>query len=197
MRDSGSDGRLTVWEVYQYFYCPRKLYFIRKLGLYPAQPKKVTFGGEEHERERERARRRKEIYGLLKEEIQEVLEDVSLENEELVGKADTVLKLKNGELVPVEIKDSDLGFVSRAWRKQLVAYSVLLEKKFETRIRHAILCLLPSKKVFKIEIGEAEKRELLRDLERMRRVVRGDDLPPPTSSEKCGYCEVAKFCKRI
>lgn len=34
MRDSGSDGRIQidVWEIVQYYYCPRKLYFLRTLG---------------------------------------------------------------------------------------------------------------------------------------------------------------------
>ena len=173
------------------------MYFIRKLGLYPPQPKKVTAGGEEHDRELERARRRKVVYGMLKEEVQDIMEDVWLEGEELVGKADVVLRLKNGELVPVEVKNSDLTFVTRAWRKQMTAYSLLLERKFQTKVKRGLICVLPSKKILRLEIGESEKRELLRDLERMKKIARGDEIPPPCSSEKCGYCEVRKFCRRL
>jgi CRISPR-associated protein Cas4 len=157
----------------------------------------VEAGGGEHEREAERVRRRKEIYGLLREEIAEILSDIPLESDRLVGRADTVLRLRNRELVPVEVKESDLGFVSRAWRKQLVAYSILLESKFGTKVRRGIIYTLPARRVLEVRLTEEEKRELLKDLDRMEEVARGDRLPPPSSPEKCGYCEVARFCRRL
>lgn len=198
MRGSGSAGDVSAWEVYQYFYCPRKLYFIRKLGLYPPERKKMKAGGEEHGSEHRRVKRRKTIYGFPEEEVDRVLKDIPLADEGLglFGRADTVLRLKTGELIPVDVKYSDLSFVSLPWRKQIVAYSVLLEKKFGTRIKRGLIMLLPSKRVLWVSVSVDDKRALTQDLERMRRVTDSDAIPPKVSPEKCGYCEVKKFCKR-
>lgn len=167
MKGSGSGGELSVWEVYQYFYCPRKLYFIRKLGLYPPERKKMQAGAGEHERELVRSGRRGTLYGFPREEVQEILRDIPLEDGELGlhGRADTVLRLRTGELVPVDVKYSDHPSVSLAWRKQMVAYAVLLEREFGVRVRRALIYLLPSKRVLRISISHEDKLSLRRDLE--------------------------------
>ena len=185
--------------MYQYFYCPRKLYFIRKLGLYPPERKKMLAGAGEHWREHERVGRRKTLYGFPEEEVEEVLKDVPLEDEELglYGRADTVLRLKSGELIPVDVKYSDLSFVSLPWRKQMVAYSLLLERKFGVRIRRGLIYLFPSRRVLWVIMGSEDKLALTRDLEKMRRLIDSDTVPPKVSSEKCGYCEVRKFCRGL
>jgi CRISPR-associated exonuclease Cas4 len=196
MRGSGSAGEISVWEVYQYFYCPRKLYFIRKLGIYPPERKKVELGAEQHGREPDRVEGRKNIYGFPSDEVGRVLHDIPLEDEELglFGRADTVVELRSGELVPVDVKYSDVGFVTRAWKKQMVAYAVLLERALGKRINRGVIFLLPSRRVLCIRLTVEEKRELPKDLERMRKVMDSDFLPPKASRERCGYCEVAKFC---
>jgi CRISPR-associated exonuclease Cas4 len=197
MRDSGSGGEISVWEVYQYFYCPRKLYFIRKLGVYPPERKKMELGAGQHEREPRRTRRRTTIYGFPVEEVKQVLHDISLEDLELglFGKADTVVELKDGEIIPVDVKYSDVEFVTRAWRKQMVAYALLLERALRKRVDRGMIFLLPSKRVLWVKLTAEDKSELSKDLERMRKVINSDALPPKVSQERCGYCEVAKFCK--
>jgi CRISPR-associated exonuclease Cas4 len=196
MRDSGSAGEISVWEVYQYFYCPRKLYFIRKLGIYPPERKKMELGSGQHEREPGRTRRRTTVYGFSIEEVGRVLHDIPLEDRELglFGRADTVVELKSGELIPVDVKYSDVGFVTRAWKKQMVAYAVLLERVFGKRIDRGTIFLLPSRRVLWVRLTAEEKGELPRDLERMRKVIDSDALPRGANRERCGYCEVAKFC---
>ena len=197
MRGSGSDGEISVWEVYQYFYCPRKLYFIRKLGIYPPERKKMELGAGHHEQEPRRTSRRNTIYGFPAEEVKQVLHGISLEDQELrlFGRVDTVVELKNGDLILVDVKYSDTKFVTRAWKKQLVAYAVLLERALGRRVNRGLIFLLPSKRVLWVKLTIEDKRELLKDLERMRRVIDSDALPPKVSKERCGYCEVAKFCR--
>jgi CRISPR-associated exonuclease Cas4 len=199
MKGSGSAGEISAWEVYQYFYCRRKLYFIRKLGVYPPERKKMLASGGEHGREQKRSERRKTIYGFPREEVDRVLKDIPAVDEELglFGRADTVLKLKVGELVPVDVKFSDLPFVSLPWRKQMVAYAVLLEKKFGVRIRRGLIYLLPSKRVLWVNITNEDKVALGRDLEKMRKMISSDAIPRKASSERCGYCEVKKFCRQF
>ncbi|MEM2618994.1 MAG: CRISPR-associated protein Cas4 [Candidatus Hadarchaeales archaeon] len=199
MNPSGRDGELSVWEVYQYFYCPRKLYFIRKLGLYPPERKKMEAGSREHDLEERRSERRKEVYGVPAAEVEEIMHDIPLEDRELglYGRADTVLRLRGGEIVPVDVKYSDLKKVSLAWRKQMVAYAVLLEKAFGVRIKRGLIYTLPRKLVLWVNIQPEERIALASDLERMRQLLSSDSLPRAVSSEKCGYCEVEKFCRRI
>jgi len=199
MSGSSRGGEFSVWEVYQYFYCPRKLYFIRKLGLYPPERKKMGLGAGQHEMEQERTERRKKIYGFQAEDVEEVLHDIPVEDGELglFGRVDTVLRLKSGEVIPVDVKYSDLPRVSRAWRKQMVAYSVLLERALGVRIRRGLVYLLPSRRVLWVNLHAEDRAELERDLERMRELVSSDRVPRPVSEEHCGYCEVEKFCKRM
>lgn len=199
MRASGSGGEFSVWEVYQYFYCPRKLYFIRKLSVYPPERKKMELGSKQHGREHRRSGRRKTVYGFPLEEVERILRDIPLEDPGLGlhGRADTVLRLRSGELIPVEVKHSDLSFISRAWRKQMVAYAVLLERKLGVRIKRGLIYTLPAKRMLWVNLTPEDKLELVKDLDRMRRVVDSDALPPKVSRERCGYCEVAKFCRRL
>jgi CRISPR-associated protein Cas4 len=189
----------SVWEVYQYFYCPRKLYFIRKLGLYPPERKKMALAQEQHGREPRRSRRRRAVFGFPEEEIAAIMHDVALEDPELglYGRADLVLRLRTGELVPVEVKYSDFAAVSRAWRKQAAAYAVLVERKFGVAVRRARIYVLPARRVLEVKLTAEEKRELRRDLERMRGLVESDRVPRGVSRERCGYCEVEKFCRRL
>jgi CRISPR-associated exonuclease Cas4 len=196
MRDSGSAGEISVWEVYQYFYCPRKLYFIRKLGIYPPERKKMELGAGQHEKEPGRTKRRTSIYGFPVEDVKRVLHDMPLEDRELglFGKVDTAVELRSGEVILVDVKYSDVGFVTRAWKKQMVAYAVLLERALGRRVDRGMIFLLPSKRVLWVRLTAEDKMELPRDLERMRRVVESDSLPQKVSRERCGYCEVARFC---
>lgn len=199
MRASGRDGEISAWEVFQYFYCPRKLYFIRKLSIYPPERKKMEASATEHWREPGRVERRKTVYGFPEEEVECILKNVTAEDEELglFGRADTVLKLKTGELIPVDTKYSDLRFVTLPWRKQLVAYSLLLERKFGALIKRALVYLRPSRHVFHVNITDEDKAALPRDLEKMRQAIDSDALPPKVSRDKCGYCEVQKFCRQF
>lgn len=199
MKDSGSAGEISVWEVYQYFYCPRKLYFIRKLGLYPPEKRKMRLSEEHHRKEPERIKRRHALYGFSEKEVEEVLHDLLLEDPELglYGKADTVVRLKSGEVVPVDVKYSGLPYVSRAWRKQMVAYTVLLERILGVRIRRCMIYLLPLRRIFWINILPEDREALRKDLKKMRKIITSDQIPRPASPEHCGYCEVAKFCRRV
>jgi len=199
MTASSSIGEFTVLEVFMYTYCPREFYFYRKLGLPPPPLKKMSFAKEQHEREEIRSEQRRTVYGIPKEEISKIMHDLAVEDKELglYGKVDTVLELVSGELIPVEVKYSDLAYVSRAWRKQMIAYAVLLEKSFGKRISKGLIYLLPSKRSFWVKILHEDKMELSKDLERMREIITSDSIPRPVDSAKCRYCEFKRYCRRI
>ncbi|MEM3420702.1 MAG: CRISPR-associated protein Cas4 [Candidatus Hadarchaeum sp.] len=199
MRDSGRDGDISAWEVFQYFYCQRKLYFIRKLSIYPPERKKMVAGSEDHFLEQKRVKRRKTIYGFPGEEVEGILKDIVMESERLglYGRADTVVKLKNGEMVPVETKHSSLKTVTLPWRKQLVAYALLLDEKFGTQVKRGLIYLLPARLIIEVGITGDDKLALIRDLDRMRKLIDSDTVPQKVNIDKCGYCEVMKFCRNL
>lgn len=191
--------QFSVWELFTFFYCPREFYLYRKLGFSPPPLRKMELAKKQHTQEERRVKRRRTVYGLPEEEILCVLHDVAVEDSELglYGKVDTVLKLKNGELVPVEVKYTELKSVTRAWRKQMVAYAFLLEKRFNVAVRRGLFYLLPSKRTIWIKIYPEEKSEIKRDVARMRRIVESDSLPRVVDRSKCGYCEMYKYCRRL
>lgn len=199
MRASLSTGEFTVLEVFMYSYCPREFYFYRKLGAHPPPLKKMSFAKEHHEKEERRSERRRSVYGIPREEVSEILHDLALEDKELglCGRVDTVLKLVSGELVPIEVKYSSLAHVSRAWRKQITAYAMLLEKSFGKRVSKGLIYLLPSKRILWVRILPEEKMELKKDLERMLEIISSDSIPKPVNLEKCNYCEFRRYCRRV
>lgn len=197
MRVSTYDGRIvTVFDVAQYFYCPRKVYYLRVLGV-PAKPRrKMELGAEEQSREEERLTERATVYGFERSLVKEVMHRLYLENPEvgLAGQIDTVLRLKDGELIPVDSKYTDAVVVYRGFRKQLVAYALLLDYGFDVRTKRGILYFPQQKKVRQVPITEEDKHFLVKDLEAIRGILAEERLPAKVSEQKCGYCEVRKYC---
>lgn len=183
---------ISVWELVQYYYCPKKLYFYKTLGIPVIARKKMEYGKKEHEMEHRRVKERKSIYGF---ENAKVYHKIYVEDEELglFGQIDTVLELENSDVIPVEVKYSDFKKIYENWKKQLIAYSLLLEKRFLKPVRLGIFYFPKQKKRIEVPITEQDKRFLIRDIERIRELVRSEKIPRGRS--RCGYCEVRKFCK--
>lgn len=197
MKDSTYDGEvLNVSDLVQYYYCPRKVYFLKVMGV-PFKPrKKMTFGKDEQKREKKRVTERKDVFGLPREELDQILRKVHILNPiiGLYGQIDVVLKHKNGELLPVDIKYSDFVQVARHWKKQLTAYAMLLDFKFDTTVRKGILYFPKQKEHLGVGITEEDKKFVLRDLETIRELIRTEIVPRKVDESKCRYCEVAKYC---
>jgi CRISPR-associated exonuclease Cas4 len=105
--------------------------------------------------------------------------------------------MQSGEMIPVDTKHSNLRTISLPWRKQLVAYALLLDDKFNTQIKRGLIYLLPSRQIMVSNITDEDKAALARDLDRMGKVIESDSVPQKVSREKCGYCEVKKFCGKL
>jgi len=153
------DEWIQVSDITQFFYCPRKVYFRRVLGLEIAPRPKMELGREEHEKEHERVEHRKNVYGIKREEISKICHDLMIESEKLglYGKIDSVVFLESGEIIPVELKYTHTPEVIRNWRKQLTAYALLLEDKYNTRVRRGIFYFQQQKKVVEVEITHQDK----------------------------------------
>ncbi|MBO3804132.1 MAG: CRISPR-associated protein Cas4 [Candidatus Brockarchaeota archaeon] len=198
MKGSGSGGKIQidVWEIVQYHYCPRKLYFLRTLGVPSPSKRKMDVGSEEHARERKRLVERKAAFGFKPEEVKRVHSKLVLEAQDLalVGQVDNVVELADGQLIPVEIKYSDYVSAYGSRVKQLVAYAILLERNFEVSVRTGILYFPMQNRQIRISISHEDKRNLIADVERMRRLIASEKVPPKARREACRYCEVSKYC---
>ena len=111
----------------------------------------------------------------------------------LFGQIDTVLELENGSLVPVEVKYSDFAAVFKNWKKQLVAYALLLKRKFGKEVKKGVLYFPKQKKKLIVHITAEDKKFVLRDIEKIRKLIRSEKMP--RGRDRCEYCEMKKFCK--
>lgn len=189
------ESDISVSDIVQYAYCPRKIYFLKTAGLPLAERKKMEYGKGEHTREHRRSGERKQVYGFERDDVRRVhhglyVEDVKIG---LYGQIDTVVELKDGSLVPVEVKYSQFASVFKNWKKQLVAYAVLLEAKFDRKVKRGVLYFPKQRKRIDVDIMSEDKEFLLRDMESIRKIVREEKMP--RGRDRCGYCEMKKFCK--
>ena len=155
----------------------------------------MEFGKEEHKKEHRRSKERKLIYGFKREDVKTVHHKLHVEHEKigLFGQIDTVLELENGSLVPVEVKYSDFAAVFKNWKKQLVAYALLLEREFGKEVKKGVLYFPKQKKKLIVHITAEDKKFVLRDIEKIRKLIRSEKMP--RGRDRCGYCEMKKFCK--
>jgi len=156
----------------------------------------MEYGREIHERERRRMMERKQIYGFERDELEEVLQGLQIEAPEvgLRGKLDVVLKLRTGEFIPVDTKYTDEVVIQRQYLKQLYAYALLLDYKFDTNVTRGVIYYAKQHQVRVVEITDEDKKGLIRDITRIKRLISSETMPKKVSQEKCGYCEVKKYC---
>jgi len=197
MKGSASDGDLvTVSDIVQYYYCPRKVYFLRVLGVPFVARRKMEYGKDIHDRERRRMMERNRIYGFKRELVEEVIQKLRIEAAEigLVGQVDVALKLKTNEYLPVDTKYTDEVEVQRQYRKQLHAYALLLDHKFNTNVTRGVIYFAKQHRLRLVRITGEDKKTLLREVDEIRMMISTEATPRKVSPEKCGYCEVKKYC---
>jgi len=196
MRGSVSAGdSITVSDVIQYHYCPRKIYFLRVLEVPAPAKRKMDYGSKIHEKERRRMMERKLIYGFERDEVEEVMQNLQIEAKEigLRGKLDVALRLRVGEFLPVDTKYTDEVILHRRYLKQLYAYALLLDHEFRTDVRRGVVYFSKQRAPRTVEISDEDKRGILRDITQIRRIIASEEIPRP-NTERCGYCEVKSYC---
>jgi len=177
---------IEVSDIVQYLYCPRKLYFIKVMGLKITRPK-MDVGKEVHEKVGKSLTRRK-IEG-------EILENVYLESQKygVRGCVDAIIK-RGGEYIPVDIKFSRFKSLFYQWKMQLVAYAVLVEENFGCKVKKAYVYLTEEKNWIEVEITPEDRKALMKIIQKVRGLIREERYPKANKSKKCNYCEVARFC---
>jgi len=193
---AGEDVTVTVFDIAQYFYCPRKVYYLRVLGA-PTKPrKKMELGREEQSREEERLRERKTIYGFERDKVKEVVYRPYLEAPDigLAGQLDVLLKMEDGELIPVDSKYTENVEVQRQYRKQIIAYAVLLDHVFNVKTKRGIIYLNKQKSMVEARVTDEDKNYLMKDIQTIRQILNGEKIPRRSAEERCAYCEAKRYC---
>lgn len=192
---SGGDPWITVENIVQYHYCPRKVYFLEVLGVPFVTKKKMLFGQQEHNKEIERIKQRKKIFGIKRTSVKKVRHKLYLKSQRLHlhGVVDLVLFLKN-EIIPVEIKATDFLELTRSRKKQIIAYALLLDENFEHTVQRGILYFSGHRKSKVVDITYEDKEYLIEDIKAIRRLFKTEKIPRKVNKKKCEYCEVSKYC---
>lgn len=187
---------LTVTDLKQWAYCPRIPYYRYVLPVSVAPTYKMRRGKDVQAvveaPERRRGFRR---YGVGDGERRF---GVSLRSERLglSGKLDLLI-LGSDACYPVDFKDTE-GGVRWNHQVQLAGYALLAEEAFARRAPEAFVYLVPSNEVVRVPVGEAERAEVVRAVGEVRRMVREQRLPDPTSVRaRCQVCEYRNFCADI
>ncbi len=187
---------VTVTDIVQYNYCPRKVYFLKTLNLKIPARRKMEYGRRIHEQEMKRLERRETVYGIPRERVERVVHNLHLEDPELnlVGSIDTAVILKDGMPVPVEAKYTDYPKVTWKLRKQLAAYALLLEKHYGKTVKTGIVYFPLQRKLVRVEITPIDKTAVRRDIQKIKQLVESERIPRKADKSRCGYCEARKYC---
>lgn len=156
----------------------------------------MGYGKEEQEKERKRVTERKDVFGIPREYVDDVITKLYIEDYRigLCGQIDVVIKLKDGTMLPVEIKYTDFVEAYRGRKKQLTAYAMLIESDFGCKVDTGILYFPIQNEQIEVEITEEDKNYVLKDLEKISDLIASEKIPRKVEKKKCEYCEVKRYC---
>lgn len=197
MMDSISDGDyLNAGDLTQYYYCKRKVYFLKVAGVQPITRRKMELGKEEQLREYKRLLERKDLFGIPRDEIREIIprKFVSSSRLRLRGVIDILLLTNDGSAIPVEIKYTDDPEVNLSRKKQLFAYIVLCEEALKLKCSFGIMYFSKQNRSLTLTASESDKLSVIKDLEKIWSMLRTESLPRRAPEWKCNYCEVKRYC---
>jgi CRISPR-associated exonuclease Cas4 len=177
---------IDVSDVVQYLYCPRKVYFIKVMGLKVTKPK-MDVGREVHDNVAKSMKRRK-IDG-------ELIENVYLESHRygIKGCVDAIIK-RGDEYIPVDVKFSKFKSVFYGWKMQLVAYALLVEENFGCTVSKGYVYLVTDGKWVEVEITPEDRKALERIIKNVNEIILEEKYPSVQKSKMCNYCEMLKLC---
>lgn len=182
-------------QIIEYLYCPRYTYFEYVLRIPQHEEKyyKVNRGRELHDQKLERNKE----YLRKKIGVQQKWTDQYLGTERLRGKVDEVLKLKDGTFAPLDYKFAlwkDQVF--ETYKQQLYCYAVLIENVFKAKVSKGFLVYTRSRhKLVEIGISEKEKETIYESMDKMMRIIEGNEFPRATRFKKrCVTCTYRNIC---
>lgn len=186
---------LTPSHIIEYLYCPRFTYFEYVLGIPQHEEKsfKVLKGRDVHDQKLERNK------SYLRKKIRAVGKhlDQYLTNPWLRGRIDEVLELEDGSMAPLDYKFAEYkGRLFETYKTQQYCYACLIEENFKCPVNRGFIVYIRSKHyLLEIPIPQADKDEVKRLAEEIRRIIEGNYYPKATRYKKrCLDCCYRNIC---
>jgi CRISPR-associated exonuclease Cas4 len=191
-----------VTDLKQWSYCPRIVFYRFCLPRIRPVTDLMAAGIRSHQDETDREERRSlRLYGLT---VGERAFDLALTSTALGlrGRLDLAIAVPRrdapgAEAVVVEYKESE-EVDKPHFRRQLVAYALLLEEAWGLPVKHGFLYSVPLRRAVPVKITAALRSEVRGALAAMQRTVGAEQTPaPPTSRRQCVSCEFRRFCNDV
>jgi len=188
---------LTATDIRQYFYCPRKIYFMYVLRQRVPLTVKMSHGREVHERKYRP--RKKEDLGRITRYYNLYLQDEKLGLSGLVE----IVEVEEGKDTAkvLEVKTSgtfDRENIPEQYVAQVAVQVLLVERCLGLRVECAGVLFDDTGEVVWLDIGDDIKSRVLRAVDKIRRIILEEELPDPTPyAERCVSCEYANICQRV
>ena len=191
---------LQVTDLKQYSYCPRIVFYQTCLpGIRPTTYK-MEAGIQAQEKVTSLEKRRSlRAYDLIEGERHF---NVSLQSARLglTGQVDLVIDSGAGatrRVTPVDFKLSRKK-PGRHFHLQLACYALLLEECWGVPVETGYLYLIPSKESIRVEITPRLRRDVVKQLAEIRRLLQAEEMPSPTTQRgSCVNCEFRRFCNDV
>lgn len=191
-----TDAWLTVNDLKQYAYCPRVIFYRHCLPL-PGRPTYKMVEGQTRQDEVSRLERRRTLhrYGL---ESAERRFDLPVRSDALRLSGRIDMALIGADLaVPVDFKSTE-GPGAANWRLQLVAYTLLLEERFERPSPFGLLYLLGSNRVERVPSDAVARAAAHTAMAAVREVIAHELMPAATPIRgRCRDCEYRRYCNDV
>ena len=184
---------ITAGELKNWAYCPRVVYYRRRLGASSVATYKMKAGLDAQQMiERFEMRRSLGKYGF---EDARRTRDLWLVDEELGlnGRVDYLLESEDeAAIVDFKLTASEPGDNHRL---QLAAYAWLVERRLAKPVRRCFIYRIPDDRVFEVVIDERLRAWRTAALVQIRDL---DELPEATAVRgRCTDCEYLNFCADI
>ena len=187
---------LRVSDLKQWVYCPRIFYYARCLP----KVRPVTFGMEHGARAGERVealeeRRSLRAYGLSG-GAREFNVGLASSTLGVRGVADMIVTADDGEVIPVDFKESDKA--GDHFKLQVAAYALLLEEERGIKVARGFIYLAVLKRAEEVRVDARLRAKIMDALANMRRAEQTEAMPAPTPHiSRCVSCEFRRFCNDV
>jgi len=188
---------ITPSHIIEYLFCPRFIYFQYVLAIPQHEEKsyKAMKGRNIHELKivQNKDYLRKKI-GVIDKRL-----DVYLTSENLRGKVDEVLFLKDGTMAPLDYKFAKYNdIVYNTYKTQLFCYALLIEKNFNKVVNKGFIVYLRSKnKLVTIEVSENDKNMIISKINSIINIIENNIYPKATKyKSKCVTCTYRNICTK-
>lgn len=189
--------QITISDIKQFIYCPRKIYYTYVEPVPWKKTFKMKYGKEQHnELIKKEKRRNLKIYGL-KEGKRYFGYTVHSEKYNLSGRLDILVECENDEAgqryFPVECKDTDYQ-IHNSTKYQLIAYALVLEEQLGSLVNEGYIYIIPKNKVYTIYITDEERTYVRKVIHSIRNIIKNEHYPNPRSKKRCLACEYIRYC---